>query len=75
MCPKCGAPMANAYVHRLTKKSQLTVYRRDVQGSARFLHSNTPLTDDHDDGDGIREVHCNTAEGMWTGCPQFSAPV
>jgi transposase len=21
-----------------------------------------------DDGDGVREVHCNTMEGIWTGC-------
>lgn len=24
-----------------------------------------------DDGDGIREVHCNTAEGIWTGLRNF----
>jgi hypothetical protein len=26
-CPKCGDAVANAYVFRITKKSQLTVYR------------------------------------------------
>ena len=24
-----------------------------------------------DDGDGIREVHCNTIEGLWTGVRNF----
>lgn len=24
-----------------------------------------------DDGDGVREVHCNTAEGIWTGQRNF----
>lgn len=108
MCPKCGAPGANASVFRTTKKSQLSVYRcrtchtvynlstntifqqchlappqvvlflrgvlkgeasitlaaelsvspqtilnlrRDVQDSARFLQSKTPLTDDHTETD------------------------
>ena len=27
-----------------------------------------------DDGDGIREVHINTAEGMWTGARNFLRP-
>ena len=27
-----------------------------------------------DDGDGIREVHINTAEGMWTGLRNFLRP-
>jgi transposase len=26
---------------------------------------------DDDDGDGIREVHTNTIEGIWTGCRNF----
>ena len=108
MCPTCGAPVAKASVFRMTKKSQLTVYRcrecntvynlytntifqqchltpqqvvlflrgvlkgeasitlaaelkvspqtilnlrRDLQDSAHFLQSNTPLTDDHTETD------------------------
>ena len=108
MCPKCGAPVANASVFRTTKKSHLSVsrcrtchtvshlspntifhqchlappqvvlflrgvlkgeasitlaaelsvspqtilnLRRDVQDSARFLQSKTPLTDDHTETD------------------------
>ena len=27
-----------------------------------------------DDGDGIREVHCNTLEGIWTGLRNFLRP-
>jgi transposase-like protein len=27
-----------------------------------------------DDGDGIREVHCNTIEGIWTGVRNFLRP-
>jgi transposase-like protein len=27
-----------------------------------------------DDGDGVREVHCNTAEGIWTGLRNFLRP-
>ena len=27
-----------------------------------------------DDGDGIREVHCNTSEGIWTGLRNFVRP-
>lgn len=27
-----------------------------------------------DDGDGVREVHCNTIEGLWTGLRNFLRP-
>jgi transposase len=27
-----------------------------------------------DDGDGVREVHCNTMEGIWTGSRNFLRP-
>ena len=27
-----------------------------------------------DDGDGVREVHCNTIEGIWTGLRNFLRP-
>jgi hypothetical protein len=27
-----------------------------------------------DDGDGVREVHCNTQEGLWTGVRNFLRP-
>lgn len=27
-----------------------------------------------DDGDGVREVHCNTLEGCWTGLRNFLRP-
>jgi len=28
----------------------------------------------HPDGDGVREVHCNTLEGIWTGLRNFLRP-
>jgi transposase len=28
-----------------------------------------------DDGDGVREVHCNTMEGLWTGLRNFLRPL
>ena len=28
-----------------------------------------------DDGDGVREVHCNTLEGLWTGLRNFLRPL
>ncbi len=28
----------------------------------------------YDDGDGVREVHCNTMEGIWTGLRNFLRP-
>ena len=27
-----------------------------------------------DDGDGVREVHCNSCEGLWTGVRNFLRP-
>ena len=30
--------------------------------------------DDDGDGDGVREVHCNTIEGTWTGLRNFLRP-
>jgi hypothetical protein len=38
MCPKCGAPVANASVFRTTKNSQLSVYR------CRTCHPVSPLS-------------------------------
>ena len=46
--------------------------RRD-RGHATVNHSRGELARD-DDGDGIREVHCNTMEGIWTGLRNFLRP-
>jgi transposase len=40
------------------------------RGHATVCHSRREWARD-DDGDGIREVHCNTMEGIWTGLRNF----
>jgi transposase len=46
--------------------------RRD-RGHATVNHNRGEFARD-DDGDGIREVHCNTLEGIWTGLRNFLRP-
>jgi len=43
------------------------------RGHATVCHSLGEWARD-DDGDGIREVHCNTMEGIWTGLRNFLRP-
>lgn len=43
------------------------------RGHATVCHSQDEWARD-DDGDGIREVHCNTMEGLWTGLRNFLRP-
>ena len=43
------------------------------RGYATVCHSRKEWARD-DDGDGIREVHCNTMEGIWTGLRNFLRP-
>jgi transposase len=43
------------------------------RGHATVSHSAHEWARD-DDGDGIREVHCNTMEGIWTGLRNFLRP-
>jgi len=43
------------------------------RGHATVCHSRKEWARD-DDGDGIREVHCNTMEGIWTGLRNFLRP-
>jgi transposase len=40
------------------------------RGHATVNHSQGEYARD-DDGDGVREVHCNTSEGIWTGLRNF----
>jgi hypothetical protein len=40
------------------------------RGHSTVCHAKREWARD-DDGDGIREVHCNTAEGIWTGLRNF----
>jgi transposase-like protein len=43
------------------------------RGHGTVSHSKREWARD-DDGDGIREVHCNTMEGIWTGLRNFLRP-
>ena len=43
------------------------------RGHATVNHTKKEWARD-DDGDGIREVHCNTIEGIWTGLRNFLRP-
>jgi hypothetical protein len=46
---------------------------RTARGHATVNHNRGEFARD-DDGDGIREVHCNTLEGIWTGLRNFLRP-
>ena len=43
------------------------------RGHATVNHGDGEWARD-DDGDGVREVHCNTMEGTWTGLRNFLRP-
>lgn len=54
-------------------------YRRLGEGGRRYHaavnHNAEPREFARDDdGDGVREVHCNTMEGIWTGLRNFLRP-
>jgi transposase-like protein len=66
-------------------RPQATVYTDDWIGSAHLpeldrVHATVCHTPEHrewardDDGDGIREVHNHTMEGIWTGLRNFLRP-
>jgi transposase len=46
---------------------------RNARGHATVNYNRGEFARD-DDGDGIREVHCNTLEGIWTGLRNFLRP-
>src|SRR3954467_10037684 len=46
---------------------------RSGRGHATVNHNRGEFARD-DDGDGVREVHCNTLEGTWTGLRNFLRP-
>ncbi len=49
--------------------------RRHGRGHASVRHAAQPREwARDDDGDGVREVHCNTLEGLWTGVRNFLRP-
>ena len=47
---------------------------RSGRGHATVNHNRGRSTARDDDGDGVREVHCNTLEGIWTGLRNFLRP-
>jgi transposase-like protein len=80
---RCGAEeLVDATVVPATKPGT-TVYSdewvgykpltRNGREHATVNHQNGEYARD-DDGDGIREVHCNTLEGIWTGLRNFLRP-
>jgi transposase-like protein len=46
---------------------------RNGRGHATVNYNRGEFARD-DDGDGVREVHCNTLEGIWTGLRNFLRP-
>lgn len=68
-----------AHVHRFTiggtqcYTDEYPSYNHIIRPHATVAHAVHEWARD-DDGDGIREVHCNTAEGMWTDVRNFLRP-
>ncbi len=46
-CPRCGAGVEQSYVHRVTKRSHLTVYRCQVCQQIYNLYSGTVFQQSH----------------------------
>lgn len=68
-----------AHVHRFTIKEascytdEWKAYNHIIRKHSTVAHGKKEWARD-DDGDGIREVHINTAEGMWTDLRNFLRP-
>jgi transposase len=68
-----------AHVHQFTHAQAIVYtdesnsYNHIIRRHATVEHGIHEYARD-DDGDGIREVHCNTAEGMWTDVRNFLRP-
>ena len=68
-----------AHVHQFTWEGthvytdEYDSYHRVERSHATVAHGHHEWARD-DDGDGVREVHTNTAEGMWTGLRIFLSP-
>lgn len=63
-------PTATLYTDECTAYQGMATAQRH---HATVCHSQKEWARD-DDGDGIREVHCNTMEGVWTGLRNFLRP-
>ncbi|MGH8006384.1 MAG: transposase [Candidatus Binatia bacterium] len=67
------------HVHEYTKK-QPTCYTDEWQGYNRINRAHSTVCHGQkewardDDGDGVREVHTNTIEGLWTTARNFLRP-
>jgi transposase-like protein len=68
-----------AHVQRFTRAGstlytdEYQSYNHVIREHATVKHANYEWARD-DDGDGIREVHCNTTEGLWTDVRNFLRP-
>jgi transposase-like protein len=68
-----------AHVHRFTQAGaavftdEYQSYNHIIRFHAAVAHGLKEWARD-DDGDGIREVHCNTVEGLWTDVRNFLRP-
>ena len=60
-------PITTLYTDESTAYSNV---QETGRGHGTVNHSKGEWARD-DDGDGIREVHCNTMEGIWTGLRNF----
>ena len=67
-------PRMRARCRRSEKlSSEWKAYNHIIREHATVAHGKKEWARD-DDGDGIREVHINTAEGMWTDLRNFLRP-
>lgn len=67
------------HVHRFTQV-RATVFTDEYQSYNHLIRPHASVAHSHnewardDDADGIREVHCNTTEGLWTDVRNFLRP-
>ena len=72
-------PTLEDHVHRFTLPDchvytdEYDSYNGIARSRSKVAHGKKEWARD-DDGDGIREVHTNTNEGMWTGLRNFLRP-
>ena len=68
-----------AHVHRFSH-AEATVFTDEYQSYNHLIRSHASVAHGSkewardDDGDGIREVHCNPTEGLWTDVRNFLRP-
>ena len=71
-----GVPTAQLARELGCDRKHLLGLRRTMQDNAERWLDRNPLGDEvvEADWDGVREVHCNTMEGIWTGARNFRRP-